>query len=217
MFSAKEYFLPVLKDCSKNIFNQIEKIKSEKKVKTYFNELLELISKAELLANAFLHNKEFTKEDLNSIINDKTRAEQINRALTKPEKGIKEEVNYEVERAIEKKPAKTPKEKKSTTKKEKIDTKKETFVLFTQGKTIPEIATLRKMANSTIEGHLAYYAVKGEIDVTSIVSEKRIEEIVSAAKSLDTFLINPIKQSLGADYSYGEIKLALASYLAKEN
>ena len=89
--------------------------------------------------------------------------------------------------------------------------------MFTQGKTIPEIASARKMANSTIEGHLAYYAAKGEIDVTSIVSEKRIEEIISVAKSLDTFLINPIKQSLGADYSYGEIKLALASYLAKEN
>ncbi len=226
VFSAKEYFLPVLKDCSKNIFNQIEKIKSEKKIKTYFNELLELetqfyeqtklISKAELLANAFLHNKEFTKEDLNSIINDKARVEQINRAFTKPEKETKEEVHYEVEKPTEKKSVRKAKEKRSTIKKEKTDTKKESFFLFTQGKTIPEIAIARKMANSTIEGHLAYYAAKGELDVTSIVSEKRIEEIVSAAKSLDTFLINPIKQSLGADYSYGEIKLALASYLARE-
>jgi len=227
VFSAKEYFLPILKDCSKNIFTQIEKIKSEKKIKTYFNELLELetqfyeqtklISKAELLANAFLHNKEFTKEDLNIILSDKARAEQINRALTKPEKETKEEVYYEVEKPTEKKPAKAPKEKRSTTKKEKTDTKKESFVLFTQGKNIQEIAALRKMANSTIEGHLAYYAAKGELDVTSIVSPKRIEEIVSVAKNLDTFLVNSIKQSLGADYSYGEIKLALASYLAKEN
>lgn len=227
VFSAKEYFLPMLKNCSKNIFNQIEKIKSEKKIKTYFNELLELetqfyeqtklISKAELLANAFLHNKEFTKEDLNIVLNDKTRAEQINRALTKPEKETKEEDYYEVEKPTEKKPDRKAKEKRNTTKKEKTDTKKESFVLFTQGKTIPEIASVRKMANSTIEGHLAYYAAKGEIDVTSIVSEKRIEEIISVAKSLDTFLINPIKQSLGADYSYGEIKLAIASYLAKEN
>jgi len=227
VFSAKEYFLPILKDCSKNIFTQIEKIKSEKKIKTYFNELLELetqfyeqtklISKAELLANAFLHNKEFTKEDLNIILSDKARAEQINRALTKSEKETKEEVYYEVEKPTEKKPAKAPKEKRSTTKKEKTDTKKESFVLFTQGKNIQEIAALRKMANSTIEGHLAYYAAKGELDVTSIVSPKRIEEIVSVAKNLDTFLVNSIKQSLGADYSYGEIKLALASYLAKEN
>ncbi|MHB8403632.1 MAG: helix-turn-helix domain-containing protein, partial [Bacteroidia bacterium] len=221
VFSAKEYFLPVLKDCSKNIFQQVEKIKSEKKIKTYFNELLELetqfyeqtklISKAELLVNAFLHNKEFTKEDLNSIINDKERVEQINRALTKPEKEFKKDVSYEVEKPVEK----NRKGKRGETKKEKTDTKKESFVLFTQGKTIPEIASTRKMVNSTIEGHLAYYAAKGELDVTSIVSEKRIEEIISAAKRLDTFLINPIKQSLGADYSYGEIKLALASYLAK--
>ena len=72
------------------------------------------------------------------------------------------------------------------------------------------------MANSTIEGHLAYYAAKGELDVSSIVSDKRVEEIVAAAKSLDTFLVNPIKQLLGAEYSYGEIKLALASYLSRE-
>lgn len=228
VFSAKEYFLPVLKDCSINIFQQIEKIKSEKKIKTYFNELLELetqfyeqtklINKAELLANAFLHNKEFTKEDLSIILNDKIRAEQINNALKKPEKETKEEVHYEVEKTSEKKSIKKTKEKRGVTKKEKIDTKKETFVLFTQGKTISEIASVRKMANSTIEGHLAYYAAKGELDVTSIVSAKRIEEIVSAARSLDTFLLNPIKQSLGADYSYGEIKLAIASYLAgKDN
>lgn len=73
------------------------------------------------------------------------------------------------------------------------------------------------MANSTIEGHLACYAAKGELDVTRIVSENRIEEIVAVAKGLNTFLINPIKQSLGSDYSYGEIKLAIASYLAREN
>ena len=221
VLAAKAYFLPALKNNSKNIFQQVEKIKTEKKIKAYFNELLELetqfyeqtklISKAELLVSAFLSNTEFTKEDLNLVLNDSTRNEQIKKAHTKPESENKEHAYYEEEE----KPKKTPKEKKSTVKKEKIDTKKESFVLFTQGKTIPEIAQLRKMANSTIEGHLAYYAAKGEIDVSSIVSDKRIEEIMAAAKSLDTFLINPIKQLLGPEYSYGEIKLALASYLSK--
>jgi len=225
VLSASAYFLPFFKISSKTIFQQIEKIKSEKKIKTYFNELLgletqfyeqaKLISKAELLVNAFLNNTEFTREDLAVILNDRTRIEQIKQAHTKPETENKEVVYYE-EEPEKKKPLKTPKEKKSTVKKEKIDTKKETFVLFIQGKTIPEIADIRKMANSTIEGHLAYYAAKGEIDVSSIVSDKRMEEIVAAAKQLDTFLVNPVKQLLGAEYSYGEIKLALASHLSKE-
>ena len=88
--------------------------------------------------------------------------------------------------------------------------------MFTLGKTIPEIAGIRKITTGTVEGHLSYYAAKGEIDISSIVSDKRVEEIVAAAKQLDTFLVNPIKQLLGTEYSYGEIKLAIASHLSKE-
>jgi nucleoside-triphosphatase THEP1 len=227
VFSATAYFLPFFKTSSKNIFQQIEKIKTEKKIKTYFNELLELetqfyeqaklISKAELLIHAFLNNTEFTREDLTVILNDKTRAEQLKQAHTKPEPESRDLVYYEEEKLIEKKPIKKVKEKKASPKKEKIDSKKESFVLFTKGKTIPEIAKLRNMTSGTIEGHLAYYAAKGEIDVSSIVSDKRVEEIVAAAKQLDTFLVNPIKQLLGTEYSYGEIKLALASHLGRDN
>ncbi|HTA62642.1 MAG TPA: helix-turn-helix domain-containing protein [Bacteroidia bacterium] len=226
VLSASAYFLPFFKTNSKTIFQQIEKIKVEKKIKTYFNELLELetqfyeqaklISKAELLVNAFLNNTEFTREDLAIILNDRTRIEQIKQAHAKPETENKEVVYYEEEKPEKKKPLKNLKEKKSVIKKEKTDTKKETFVLFTQGKTIPEIAGIRKITSGTVEGHLAYYAAKGEIDVSSIVSDKRMEEIVAAAKQLNTFLVNPIKQLLGTEYSYGEIKLAIASHLSKE-
>jgi nucleoside-triphosphatase THEP1 len=224
VLAAKEYFLPMLKNSSKNIFQQVEKIKTEKKIKTYFNELLELetqfyeqtklLSKAELIVHAFLHNKEFTKEDLTTVLNDKVRVEQINRALARPEQAGKEEPYYEGEKPVSKK--REPKAKRTTEKKEKTDTKLESFVLHKEGKSIVEIAQLRKMANSTIEGHLAYYAAKGELDVSSIVSNERVEEIIKAAKSLDTFQLNPIKQLLGSEYSYGEIKLAIASYLARE-
>jgi nucleoside-triphosphatase THEP1 len=227
VLSAKEYFLPFFKTSSKNIFQQIEKIKHEKKIKTYFNELLELetqfygqaklISKAELLISAFLNNTEFTKEDLAIILNDKTRIDQIKQAHTKPETESKEVVYYEEEKPVEKKTKKQPKEKKSLTKKERIDTKNETFILFKQGKTIPEIAKLRNMTNSTVEGHLAFYVAKGDIGVSGLVSEKRMDEIIVAAKQLDTFLLNPIKQLLGSEYSYGEIRLALASHLSKDN
>lgn len=226
VFSASGYFLPILKNSSARIFDQVEKIKQEKKIKTYFNELLELetsfyeqvklIGKAGVLVKAFLHNKQFTKEGLDTILNDKTRVEQINRAYKKPEKEPKEEVYVKTEEPVEKKTVNQLKEQKPAGKKEKKDTKKESFILFTEGKTIAQIAGIRKMANSTIEGHLAYYAAKGELEVTHVMPAGKIEKIIAAAKSLDTFLINPIKQLLGADYSYGEIKLAIASYLAKK-
>ena len=185
-------------------------------LETQFYEQTKLISKAELLVSAFLNNTEFTREDLAIILNDKTRAGQIKQAHSKPETETKEVVYYEEEKPVEKK-IKTPKEKKSLTKKERVDTKNETFMLFKQGKTIPEISKLRNMTNSTIEGHLAYYVAIGEVDISGLLSDKRMGEIIVAAKQLDTFLLNPIKQLLGAEYSYGEIRLALASHLSKDN
>lgn len=226
VLAASAYFLPFFKTSSKTIFQHIEKIKTEKKIKTYFNELLDLeinfyeqtklIGKAELLINAFLNNAEFTREDLSIILNDRTRIEHVRQAHAKPETESNEVVYNEEGKPVKKKPVKTSKEKKNAVKKEKPDTKKETLLLFNQGKTIPEISGIRKLSTGTIEGHLSYYAAKGEIDITGIVSEKRIEEIVAAAKQLNSFLVNPIKQLLGDEYSYGEIRLALASHLAKE-
>jgi single-stranded DNA-specific DHH superfamily exonuclease len=37
------------------------------------------------------------------------------------------------------------------------DTKRETLVLFLQGKTVAEIATLRNLSETTVEGHVAYW------------------------------------------------------------
>lgn len=224
--AATAYFSPLFKSFSNKIFRHMEILKTEKKIKAYLNELLSLelmineqykmISKAGFLVRATISNKELTREEINKLSHDPYREEQLKQLLTMPSK-----INTEKGR----RPAK---EKKSKSKKvvssplvgegpikiEKQDTKTETFNLYKQGKTIEEIAKLREMVPNTIEGHLAYYITKGELSATSFLPAEKIANIITVSKTLNTFQFGPIKQSLGEEYSYGEIKMAIASYLS---
>ena len=117
----------------------------------------------------------------------------------------------------EKNPKRTRKE--TTTAKEKIDTKLETYKLYQFGKTIAEIAAERNLSGGTIESHLAHYVQRGIISIEDLLSKEKILLIESAAKKHDGIQTSPIKEQLGNDVSYGEIKLVIASleYLKQNN
>jgi hypothetical protein len=92
----------------------------------------------------------------------------------------------------------------------KEDTKKITLEAFLRGLTIPEIAAERNLANATIEGHLAHFVAQGELDIHDVVPEgkrRAIEEQVEQTRSRS---LKKIKEALGGDCAYGEIKLVLA-------
>jgi uncharacterized protein YpbB len=99
----------------------------------------------------------------------------------------------------------------------KVDTKEVTLILLREGKTPMEIAIERKMTQSTIEGHLAYFIAKQEINANQIISTKKLAEIVATIVKLKTIKMNEIREHLGRAYSFGEIKIAIAAYLAEGN
>ncbi|QEC68181.1 AAA family ATPase [Panacibacter ginsenosidivorans] len=103
--------------------------------------------------------------------------------------------------------------------KEKTDTKLETYKLYQEGKTIKEIAEARNLSVGTIEGHLAHYVSQGNISIEELVSKEKILLIEPLAKNFEGNAVNPLKQQLGNDVSYGEIKLVIASleYLKTKN
>ncbi len=203
ILAAKDHFAPLLKQFSKTILKQIEKLQSEKKVKAYLTELaeldalffkqLQLINKAEAMVNSANENSEFSKETINTAKENKERIEELSKVPTP-------------------KSRKKDKTKTETDKKEKINTKEVTFHLFKSGKTIEEIAQERKMVPLTIEGHLAHYAGLGMIDVKLFVDEEKMKNIITVSKTLDTTLFGPIKQLLGDDYTYSEIRFAMTYY-----
>lgn len=88
----------------------------------------------------------------------------------------------------------------------KPDTKTLTFELFQQGKTIEEIAKERNFSPFTIEGHLAHFIALGQIDINQLVNIEKIEAIKNYIVSSKPDGLTPIKQALGDDYTYSEIK-----------
>jgi ATP-dependent DNA helicase RecQ len=105
---------------------------------------------------------------------------------------------------------KTPKrEPKQRTRRDSSgnDTYSVTFNLFKSGMSVQEIARAREMATSTIETHLARFVQSGEIKLDDLVHERKIEPIRNAIIQLNTgTAIGPVKEFLGADFSYMEIK-----------
>lgn len=90
------------------------------------------------------------------------------------------------------------------------DSKAVSFRLFKEGKTVKEIATERNFTTQTIEGHLSYYVQRGEIDIDALVEEGKRTRIVSALKTGKGNSLTPIKEALGNDISYGEIRMVQA-------
>ncbi len=90
------------------------------------------------------------------------------------------------------------------------DTAFESFTLFKSGKAVTEIAKERNLAVATIEGHLSYYIYNGAIDVLALVKEEKIPLIKDAIESYGTEKLSPLKEVLGEETSYGEIKAVIA-------
>ncbi|HEY0458923.1 MAG TPA: DNA helicase RecQ [Pyrinomonadaceae bacterium] len=84
--------------------------------------------------------------------------------------------------------------------------------MFREGFTVEDIAQLRGMTRSTIEIHLVKFIQTGEITVEDFVPENKIESIKDAIERFrDIGAISPIKEFLGENYSYGEIRAVLAA------
>lgn len=90
------------------------------------------------------------------------------------------------------------------------DTAMESFALFRAGKTVAEIATVRGLSVVTIEGHLGFFIYKGEIDVAEVVPKEKIPAIEDVVNSYGAEKLSPLKEILGDDFSYGEIKAVIA-------
>ncbi|HKK68723.1 MAG TPA: helix-turn-helix domain-containing protein, partial [Bacteroidales bacterium] len=191
--AAKAYFLPWLNEQQEDIGMHMDKVRRAKGVKKYLKELKALqgvfyvrtihVCRAEALCEAVLSNSEL----------DKNALQQITQSVKKPEnkEGVKG-----TEKGI-------PKGEK------KIKTEEVTFEMYQDKKTPEEIALERGLTVRTIEGHLAKCVGQGKIDISELLIPEKVEIITDAFETFDTLRLNPIKQYLGDDYSYSEIKYVM--------
>ena len=96
------------------------------------------------------------------------------------------------------------------TKKSGINTRQISFDMFNKGLTIAQIAKERELVEATIQGHLGFFIEVGELEINKLLSlEKQLvikEELVRAGNKP----LKQIKDKLGNDYSYGEIKCMIS-------
>lgn len=86
-----------------------------------------------------------------------------------------------------------------------------TLELYAAGKTVEEIASERNLKTTTIEGHLAELIEAGElIDMERLIQPQRYQVIEAILRQMGSDVLKPVKEALGDDYSYGEIRIVRA-------
>ncbi|MCF6157094.1 MAG: DNA helicase RecQ [wastewater metagenome] len=89
-----------------------------------------------------------------------------------------------------------------------------TLELYKQHCTIQEIAQRRGLAISTIVSHLERLILEGEdISIDRFVNPEKQHRIEQALAESGLKFLNPVKEKLGDDYSYEEIKLVRAKVI----
>jgi ATP-dependent DNA helicase RecQ len=113
---------------------------------------------------------------------------------------------------------KTPKRQRKEKRERETDTKQQSFDLFKQGYSIKEIADRRDFNPTTIEGHLAFYVEQGKLSIGDVMDVSKIPAIQQCIEKFDrvetqnfgSLHLSPIKEQLGENYTYGEIRMVMA-------
>lgn len=87
-------------------------------------------------------------------------------------------------------------------------------MLFRAGKSVQEIAAARNRAPSTIMGQLEAAIAAGEaLDLDRLVGAEKRRVIEGAIADVGWSLLKPIKERLGDDCSYDEIRIVRAAWV----
>ncbi|MGV3545623.1 MAG: helix-turn-helix domain-containing protein [Pedobacter sp.] len=217
--AASNYFSPILLTQSEAVFEHIENVKQQKQTKEYLHELIDLeamfyeqfkkIVRAKAMLSAKADGVEMSKEELHQLYGFAKREEQMAKARSLPDKGELEQHRDE----FRPRPRAAAKEKKE--KVPKVDTKEVTLALFNEGKTPTEIAAERKMTKGTIEGHLAHYIARQELSADKVIAKHKLEILLKTIRDLKSIKLNEIRDHVGKSYDFGEIKIAIAAYIAE--
>ena len=93
-----------------------------------------------------------------------------------------------------------------------VGTRQQTLALYQQGLNVEDIATERNLKPITIINHLTELAEAGEaVDLDRLVQPEHYEVIVDALQQIGNDLLRPVKDFLGDEYSYEEIRLVRAA------
>lgn len=204
--AAKGYFIKSFESILIKIRTHSEKMRSLPKTKTYCEELMDLetdifdkiitFKKSVVLVECVLNGEELTKNHFKNPLKSPAHTEGvISPQLSEMLQHISETM-------------------RSTVPKKSTKTQGETYLitldLFLSGKKPDIIALERGLSIGTIYGHLARWVEKGKVDIKAVVSEEKIQIISEALTDWEEDTITPIREKLGDEYSFGEIRMVKA-------
>ena len=91
------------------------------------------------------------------------------------------------------------------------ETKKLSFDQYQKGYSIEAIAEERGLSTTTIENHLSYYIVKGQLSLDEFVKQSHQDLIKKAAEKFGRLSLRKLKDNLPDSISYGAIRMVLNS------
>ncbi len=108
--------------------------------------------------------------------------------------------------------------KKFMSGKTKGDTYKETMALYTSGKTIPEIASIRQIQEITIYSHLAHLISNGHnLNIRELVSDEELNYMNKAIKEIGFLTeLKPYQEFFKQSIDLGKIRLMLSYFKLQE-
>lgn len=190
------YFTPLFDEISTEIYAVIAEASISSGTKTYITDLqnfelqffsaVQKINKCDKLVESLNSGKPFTKENINLQVDIEIRKKLLFQKVAK----------------------KSPNTVKYSDK--KLDTKEITYMMYSNGMTIKEIAEERKLTQNTICKHIEYYIAEGALSVDDFVPNDIVKKIKKLAKKLNTKSVSAIKEE-NPDFDYQDIRYVLAS------
>jgi len=190
---AKNYFENLLSDIQKKLNEHIETLQVKSKVKKYTKEV-ELLE-----AQVYAQRQNINKAAL--VLSNLERGEQ----LTKEKLSA---TDLAVDRSKDL--------ANRQTKKVKTPTNEISYQLYKEGLTIEEIAEKRELVPGTVANHLCHYIRQGDIPVLKFISEDKLKNILEVSKVIASDKAGDIKPKLGEEYTYEDIRFAMAHKRNKE-
>ncbi len=154
------------------------------------------------MCEAFAAGKEITKQLLwsSEITNYKALKIAAIQQENKRTPSLLDEPEPDFSKVFEKtKPQKVTREKKSTY--------EQTLDLHQEGKTITEIAQLRQVSKQTIYNHFVQLIKSQKVELSEIMSAKRIGELQTYFEDYHENSLGPLKEKLGAKVTWDELKV----------
>ncbi|BCC05158.1 TPA: helix-turn-helix domain-containing protein [Bacillus cereus] len=88
---------------------------------------------------------------------------------------------------------------------------KKTYNFWRQGRSLEEIATIRNLKVATIEDHFVEIALRErDFSIEMFMEKDKIDKVTEVIDALQTRKLRELKQAVGEDISYFEVRLVLA-------